>query len=250
MIKRWTKDCTHFPKKGELGITMNYRSITLTPKNAKFYNALLLNHIKPEIDIILRKNQNVFRNNRSTTSQILIIRRIFEWIRAKNFEAILLFVDFLMAFDSINTEKIDQVTLAYGLTKETVIAVMRLHRNMKAKVRSPDGDTVSVRQSCWSFAKKGICTTFVYNLPRLHIRKAINIIYEVHRISFQTFFVWALLLIVYTWNSSPLRSNLLRLQCTCCTVPTTSGRPHRSPLVVFSIFNSFHLLNCLMNVVL
>ena len=38
-------------------------------------------------------------------------------------------------------------------------------------------------------------------------------------------------LIVNTWNSSPLRSNLLRLQCTCCTVPKTSGRPHRSPLV-------------------
>ena len=52
-----------------------------------------------------------------------------------------------------------------------------------------------------------------------------------HTISFQTFFVWALLLIVHTWNSSPLRSNLLRLQYTCCTVPTTSGRPHGSPLV-------------------
>ena len=28
-----------------------------------------------------------------------------------------------------------------------------------------------------------------------------------------------------------LRSNLLRMQCTCCTVPTTSERPHGSPLV-------------------
>ena len=27
------------------------------------------------------------------------------------------------------------------------------------------------------------------------------------------------------------RSNLFQLQCTCCTVPTTSGRPHWSPLV-------------------
>ena len=52
-----------------------------------------------------------------------------------------------------------------------------------------------------------------------------------HTISFQTFFVWALLLIVHTWNSSPLQSNLLRLQCTCCNVPTTSRRPHGSPLV-------------------
>ena len=57
----------------------------------------------------------------------------------------------------------------------------------------------------------------------LYIRGSLN--------KFQDFFVWALLLIVHTWNSSPLRSNLLWLQCTCCTVPTTSGRPHGSPLV-------------------
>ena len=38
-------------------------------------------------------------------------------------------------------------------------------------------------------------------------------------------------MIVHTWNSSPLRSNLLWLQCTCCSIPTTSGRLHSSPLV-------------------
>ena len=52
-----------------------------------------------------------------------------------------------------------------------------------------------------------------------------------YTISFQTFFIWALSLIVHTWNSSPLQSNLLRLQCTSCTIPTTSGRPHGSPLM-------------------
>ena len=62
------------------------------------------------------------------------------------------------------------------------------------------------------------------------IRSELSNCYEVHTISFQTFFVWPLLLIVHTWNSSPLRSNLLRLQCTCI-VPITSGRPHGSPLV-------------------
>ena len=49
-------------------------------------------------------------------------------------------------------------------------------------------------------------------------------------ISFKLFFVWALLLIVHTWNSRPPRSNRPRLQCTC-TVLTISGRPHESPLV-------------------
>ena len=51
-----------------------------------------------------------------------------------------------------------------------------------------------------------------------------------HTISFQTFFVWALLLIIHTWNSGPLPSKLLRLQSTCAA-PTTSGRPHGSPLL-------------------
>ena len=55
--------------------------------------------------------------------------------------------------------------------------------------------------------------------------------YEERTISFKTFFVWALLLIVNTWNSRPLRSNLLWLQCTFYNLPTTSGRPHGNPLV-------------------
>ena len=38
-------------------------------------------------------------------------------------------------------------------------------------------------------------------------------------------------MIVHTWDYSPLQSNLLWLQCTCCTVPTTSERPRTSPLV-------------------
>ena len=41
------------------------------------------------------------------------------------------------------------------------------------------------------------------------LQKTFGFCYEVHTISFQTFFfVWALLLIVHTWNFSPLRSNL------------------------------------------
>ena len=53
---------------------------------------------------------------------------------------------------------------------------------------------------------------------------------EDHWISFPTFFVWALLLIVHSWKPSPLPNNLLWLQCTC-TIPTTSERPYGSRLV-------------------
>ena len=102
-IDRWMKGCIlPFPKKGDLGLAKTYRGIKLTSIAAKIYNALLRNRIEPKIDNILRKNQNGFRRNRSTTSQILTIRRILEGVRAKNLRVTLLFVNFTKAIDSIH----------------------------------------------------------------------------------------------------------------------------------------------------
>ena len=85
-IDRWMKGCIlPFPKKGDLRFAKNYRGITLTSIAAKIYNALLRNRIESQIDNILRKNQNGSRKNRSTTSQILTIRRILEGVRAKTY---------------------------------------------------------------------------------------------------------------------------------------------------------------------
>ena len=93
-IDRWTKGCIlPFPKKGNLGIAKNCWGITLTSIAAKVYNSLLCNRIEPKIEQILRKKQNGFRKNRSTTSQILTICRILG-VWEKNLEATILFVDF------------------------------------------------------------------------------------------------------------------------------------------------------------
>ena len=81
-IHRWMKGCIlPFPKKGDLGLAKNYRGITLASIAAEIYNTLLRNRIEPKIDNILRKNQNGFQRNRSTTSQILTICRILEGIK-------------------------------------------------------------------------------------------------------------------------------------------------------------------------
>ena len=54
---------------------------------------MILNRIRPEVDKILKKNQNGFRTNRSTTGQILTFRRIIEGANEKNLTATLLFID-------------------------------------------------------------------------------------------------------------------------------------------------------------
>ena len=136
LIDRWMKGCIlPFPKKADLGLAKNYRGITLTSIAGKIYNALLRNRIEPKIDNILRKNENGFRRNRSTTSQILTICRTLEGVRAKNLAATILFVDFIKAFHSIHRGKMEQILLTYGLPNETVAAMMMLYRNTK------DGDT-------------------------------------------------------------------------------------------------------------
>ena len=141
-VQQWTEGCIlPFPKKGDLGCVSNYRGITLTHIAAKIYNTMLLNRIQPEIEKILRRNQNGFRKGRSTVGQILTVRRIIEGVRAKNLQAVLLFVDFSKAFDSIHRGKMEQILLAYGIPDETVSAIMMLYKNTTAKVQSPDGDT-------------------------------------------------------------------------------------------------------------
>ena len=73
-IDKWTEGCIlPFPKKGDLGITQNYRGITLTAIAAKTYNSMLRNRIQPKIENVLRRNQNGFRKNRSSGSQILTV---------------------------------------------------------------------------------------------------------------------------------------------------------------------------------
>ena len=87
----------------------------------------------------------------------------------------------------------------------------------------------------WSLHTKKYPIESYTSIKKIDAKKSCHIYYlllfnyEVH--TFPDFFVWALLLIVHTWNLSPLWSNLLRLQCTCCPIPTTSGRPHGSLLV-------------------
>ena len=129
------------PKKGDIGLAKNYRGMTLTSIAAQIYNVRLRNRIELKIDNIRRKNQNGSRRNRSTTSQILTIRRILEGVRAKTYRRHY-YLSILPRPSIPFTEgRWNKILLAYGLPKETIAAITILHRNTKVKIRSLDGDT-------------------------------------------------------------------------------------------------------------
>ena len=59
---------SYFPKKGDFGITKNYKEITFTAITTLVYNDLFLNRIRIEVEKIPRKHQEGCQRNQSTTS--------------------------------------------------------------------------------------------------------------------------------------------------------------------------------------
>ena len=92
---------------------------------------MLLNRIRPEVDNILRTNQNGFRTNRSTIGQILTVRRNIEGANEKNLTDILLFIDLSKYFDSIHREKMAEILKACGIPEKSIHAIMIAYEDTK-----------------------------------------------------------------------------------------------------------------------
>jgi hypothetical protein len=129
------------PKSGNLSCTDNYRGISLTCIITKLYNRMILNRIRSAIDPKLRYNQNGFRPKRTTVAQILALRRIIEEVKRNNLTAVLTFIDFKKAFDSINRSKMMKILKAYGVPPNLLRAIKEIYTNTRAKVITPDGET-------------------------------------------------------------------------------------------------------------
>ena len=113
-------------KNGIVSVSLRLLSFMVT------FNALLRNRVELEIGKILRKKENGFRKNLSTTSKIYTLYRFLEDVRTKLREATILFVDFSKAFDSIHREKMEQILLAKAFPttpQKTVTVIMMLYKN-------------------------------------------------------------------------------------------------------------------------
>ena len=140
--KQWSEiDLLPLPKTGDLNDTGNYRGISLSSVVAKIVNKMILNRLQPKLDDHLRPNQNGFRPRRTTTSHILALRRLIEGVKSRNSKAIIIYVDFQKAFDSVNSREMMKILKAYDIPPRLLKAIQKLYENTRTRVITPDGET-------------------------------------------------------------------------------------------------------------
>lgn len=99
MPTHW-KDSITIPiiKKGDMSIPDNYRGVTLLSTVMKLFTKILATRVS---DTGIAEEQQGFRQNRSTTYAIFIIRQITEKAIEFNHPAFMCFMDLTKAFNRI-----------------------------------------------------------------------------------------------------------------------------------------------------
>ena len=104
-----------------------------------FYSYCCLGLFYPASQLYLTQNQENFWKKLEWLTDPEIYQ-IIKGVWAKNLRTTQQFIDFSKAFNSYGG-KMMQILQTYGLPKEIVTAIMKLYKNTKAMVHSPDGVT-------------------------------------------------------------------------------------------------------------
>ena len=89
------------PKKGNLQLCQNYRTISLISHSSKVMLKVILNRLKPQAEEIIAEEQAGFRASKSTTEQIFNLRILCEKYLQHQQNLYHVFIDFKKTFDRV-----------------------------------------------------------------------------------------------------------------------------------------------------
>ncbi|KAI0238708.1 GATA zinc finger domain-containing protein 1 [Lamellibrachia satsuma] len=151
----WTQSLIiTLPKKGNLQMCQNYRTISLISHPSKVMLKILLNRLKPQAEEIIAEEQAGFRAGRSTIEQIFNLRILCEKHLQHQQSLYHVFIDFKKAFDKVWHAALWATMRKYNIGSKLVRTIEHLYDNATSAVtfNSSIGDwfrtTVGVRQGC------------------------------------------------------------------------------------------------------
>ena len=100
----------------------------------KVLSRIILERMKDEVDILLRKNQAGFRRNRSCTDQIAALRIIIEQSMEFNSPLYINFIDYSKAFDSIDRKTLWKIMAHYGIPDKLINLIKSMYSNSGGQI--------------------------------------------------------------------------------------------------------------------
>lgn len=151
----WTQSLIiTLPKKGNLQLCQNYRTISLISHASKVMLKIILRRLKPQAEAVIAEEQAGFREGRSTIEQIFNLRLLCEKHREMHKELHHIFIDFKKAFDRVWHEALWDTMKRYNMGNKIIQSIQNLYEKASSAVlyKGTVGDwfhtSVGVRQGC------------------------------------------------------------------------------------------------------
>ena len=142
------------PKKGNLQLCQNYRTISLFSHPSKVMLKIILNRLQPQAEEIIAEEQTGFRAGRSTTEQIFDLGILCVKYLQHQQNLYHVFIDFKKAFDRVWHEALWATMRKYNINASIIGAIENLYDKAQSAVlfngstREWFRTTVGVRQGC------------------------------------------------------------------------------------------------------
>ena len=114
------------PKKGNLQLCQNYRTISLISHPSKVMLNIILKRLQPQAEEIIAKEQAGFRAGRSTTEQIFNLRILCEKYLQYQQNLYHVFIDFKKAFNRVWHEALWTTMRKYNINASIIRAIENL----------------------------------------------------------------------------------------------------------------------------
>ena len=138
------------PKKGDLKLCSNYRTIALISHASKILLKIIQKRLEQKLNDEINIVQAGFRPNRGTRDHIFNLRNILEKCREYNKDLYACFIDYSKAFDCVVHKTMWKIMLEMGFPKHLIRLIESLYHEQEAAVRV-EGET-----SEWFSVGKGV----------------------------------------------------------------------------------------------
>ena len=127
MATPWTQSLViTLPKKGNLQLCQNYRTISLISHPSKVMLNIILNRLKPQAENVAEEHAD-FRAGRSTSEQIFNLQIVCEKYLQHQQDLYHVFIDFKKVFDRVRHAALLATTKKYNISANLIRIIKHLY---------------------------------------------------------------------------------------------------------------------------